>query len=50
MTTTMTRTVVAFQQRLLERIAALPGVDDVAQVSKIPLSPGRHQSMFRLSR
>ena len=40
--------VVAFQQRLLERIAAIPGVDDFAQVSKIPLSPGRHQTMFRL--
>jgi putative ABC transport system permease protein len=42
--------VVAFQQRLLERIGALPGVDAVAQVSKIPLSAGRHQTMFRLPR
>jgi predicted permease len=40
--------VAAFQQRLFERIAALPGVDDVAQLSKVPLSPGRHQTMFRL--
>ena len=41
-------TVVAFQQRLFERIAAIPGVDNVAQVSKIPLSLGRRQTMFRL--
>jgi predicted permease len=42
--------VVAFQQRLQARMGALPGVDAVAQVSKIPLSPGRHQTMFRLPR
>ena len=40
--------VAAFQRRLIERVAALPGVESVAQVSKIPLSPGRHQTMFRL--
>ena len=38
----------AFQQRLLERVAALPGVESFAQASKIPLSPGRHQTMFRI--
>src|SRR5262245_29500937 len=41
-------TVAVFQQRLLSRISALPGVDGVAQVRKVPLSPGRHQSMFKL--
>ncbi|MGH9373208.1 MAG: ABC transporter permease [Vicinamibacterales bacterium] len=40
--------VAAFQREFLERISALPGVDAVAQVSKIPLSPGRHQTAFRL--
>ena len=39
-------TVVAFRQRLIERIAAMPGVEDVAQVSKIPLSPGRKGTIF----
>jgi predicted permease len=43
------RKVVAFRQRLTERISSLPGVDGLAQVSKIPLSPGRVQSTFRLS-
>ena len=38
----------AFQQRLLERVAVLPGVESFAQASKIPLSPGRHQTMFRM--
>ena len=42
--------VVVFQQRLQARIGALPGVDALAQVRKIPLSPGRHQTMFRLPR
>ena len=37
-----------FQQRLRERVASLPGVESVAQVSKTPLSPGRRQTMFRL--
>ena len=41
--------VVAFRQRLTERISALPGADGLAQVSKIPLSPGRVQSTFRRS-
>ena len=40
--------VAAFQEQMLERISAIPGVDGVAQVRKIPLSPGRHQSMFKL--
>ena len=40
--------VAAFQRRLLERIAALPGVESFAQARKIPLSPGRHQTMFRM--
>jgi predicted permease len=39
--------VAAFQTQLLERISAIPGVDGVAQVRKIPLSPGRHQTMFK---
>jgi predicted permease len=38
----------AFQQELLDRVAALPGVDGVAQVSRTPLSPGRSQTMVRL--
>jgi predicted permease len=37
-----------FQQRLIERVSALPGADAVAQVGKTPLSPGRMQTMFRL--
>lgn len=42
------RRVAAFQQELIDRVQALGGVDAVAQVSKVPLSPGRHQDMFRL--
>jgi predicted permease len=38
----------AFQQRLMERVASLPGVEAVAQVSRTPLSPGRSQTMARL--
>jgi predicted permease len=40
--------VARFQHQLLERISALPGVDGIAQVRKIPLSPGRYQSMLKL--
>ena len=35
-------------QQLMDRLRALPGVEDVAQATKIPLSPGRHSTMFRL--
>jgi predicted permease len=42
------QTVVAFQQRVLERMRSLPGVDAVALASKAPLSPGRRQTSFRL--
>jgi predicted permease len=38
----------SFQQELIDRLGALPGVDAVAQVSKTPLSPGRTGTMFRL--
>jgi hypothetical protein len=34
--------------QLIERLATLPGVRAVAQVSKVPLSPGRTQGTFRL--
>jgi predicted permease len=40
--------VVAFQRQVMERVASLPGVDSVAQVSRFPLSPGRRQTAFRL--
>jgi predicted permease len=40
--------VVAFQRRVLERVRSLPGVDAVALASKMPLSPGRRQTSFRL--
>ena len=39
---------VGFRQQLTERIQSLPGVAAVARVSKLPMSPGRHQTMFRL--
>ena len=42
------RRVAAFQQELIDRVHALPGVEAVARVSKIPLSPGHRQDMFRL--
>ena len=38
----------AFRKQATERLAALPGVRAVAQVSKVPLSPGRSQATFRL--
>jgi macrolide transport system ATP-binding/permease protein len=38
----------AFRKQLIERLASLPGVRAVAQVSKVPLSPGRSQGTFRL--
>jgi predicted permease len=37
-----------FHDQWLERIAALPGVERLAQASRIPLSPGRSQTTFRL--
>jgi predicted permease len=40
--------IVAFHQQAIERLGALPGVDAVAQVSKIPLSPGSNQTTFRM--
>jgi len=40
--------VVAFQQQVMERIGSLPGVDALARVSRVPLSPGRTQTTFRL--
>jgi macrolide transport system ATP-binding/permease protein len=40
--------VAAFQRQFMERIRSLPGVDVAAQVSKVPLSPGRQQTTFRL--
>jgi predicted permease len=41
--------VAAFQRQLMERIQSLPGVQSVAHASKVPLSPGRQQTTFRLS-
>ena len=41
-------TVEAFRKQALERLGSLPGVAAVAQVSKVPLSPGRRQASFRL--
>jgi predicted permease len=35
-------------RQMMERLASLPGVRAVAQVSKVPLSPGRSQGTFRL--
>ncbi len=40
--------IAGFQQRVMEGVRSLPGVDAVAQVRKTPLSPGRMQTMFRL--
>ncbi len=37
-----------FRRQVIERLASLPGVQAVAQVSKVPLSPGRSQGTFRL--
>ena len=42
------RRVAALHQELIDRVHALPGVEAVARVSKIPLSPGHRQDMFRL--
>ena len=42
------RRVAALQQELVDRVHALAGVEGVARVSKVPLSPGHHQDMFRL--
>ena len=39
-TMTMTRKLPAFQRRLLERVAALPGVESVAQVEQDSVEPG----------
>jgi predicted permease len=38
----------AFAQQLSARIAALPGVESVAQLDRTPLSPGRSETEFRL--
>jgi predicted permease len=38
----------AFHDDWLERVRALPGVEDVGQASRIPLSPGRSQTTFRV--
>jgi predicted permease len=38
----------AFRRALMDRAAALPGVDSVAQAARTPLSPGRTGTMFRL--
>jgi predicted permease len=37
-----------FQQQLMERVRALPGVEAVAQAGVTPLTPGRRQMMFSL--
>jgi predicted permease len=37
-----------FRKQMIEQLASLPGVRAVAQVSKVPLSPGRSQGTFRL--
>jgi predicted permease len=41
--------VATFQRQVRERIQSLPGVQSVAQTSKVPLSPGRQQTTFSLS-
>ena len=41
-------TVEVVQQRLLDEVAALPGVRAVARLDRVPLSPGRTQATFRL--
>jgi predicted permease len=38
----------AFRTQVIEQLASLPGVRGVAQVSRVPLSPGRSQDSFRL--
>lgn len=43
------RNVDLFQRQVLERVAALPGIDAVAHVSRVPWSPGRTQATFRLT-
>lgn len=37
-----------FYQQWLERLRVLPGVDAVSVASRVPLSPGRSQTTFRL--
>jgi predicted permease len=37
-----------FHDQWLERVGALPGVERIAQVNRIPLSPGRSQATFRV--
>ena len=37
-----------FYEQWLERVRALPGAESVAQASRIPLSPGRSQTTFRV--
>jgi transposase len=39
--------VAVFRAGLAEQVRSLPGVSAVAQVSKVPLSPGRSQATFR---
>jgi predicted permease len=41
--------VAVFQRQFMERIRSLPGAPAVAHASKVPLSPGRQQTTFRLS-
>jgi predicted permease len=43
-------TVETLRAGLAEQLRALPGVVAVAQVGKVPLSPGRRQASFRLPR
>ena len=38
----------AFHEQWLERVRALPGVESVAQASRVPLSPGRSQATVRI--
>ena len=38
----------AFHEQWLERVRALPGVESVAQASRVPLSPGRSQATVRV--
>ena len=37
-----------FHQQWLERVRALPGVEGLALASRVPLSPGRSQTTFRI--
>jgi predicted permease len=41
-------TIGAFHRRLLDEVEALPGVRAVAQLDRVPLSPGRTQATLRL--